>query len=369
MNSSQESQILVNPGQAFGLDNWQARKEYYRNEYTFTTPVRISTTCEIDKAKMEWMIKNSEAHSFFPFDSIIKNVPAVQNYIKTVLTTHHEVDERLKMPFFIDRVSIKNARTDRVGSILSFGASLELPYVKHTNTLAYRVLSHDHNRFRAIDLKDDLFTFHNGHIHQAIIPVDSMSDCSIDLCNLDMEFNIAVDFGSHSMESTGETIQAIRGRMIHMLDVLDQKLAYPVSEPLSAQRFVQQNGLTNQVFIEPNSYTALWAVDVPKEQMKIMGATFDADHYASVAHSFFQQFSECRISNWDDGGIFISLDGCSIPCKLYFELEMDVSFIVKKHKDEEMNQTTMSAIHTARKYMKQAEDTSDPFKKTKCMAN
>lgn len=349
------SSYMNNPKKS--IEEWMEKKDKYRSEYTFTTPVTINVTCTVTP---EQMVNADENSAFFSLDSIIDDFDQVQNYLSNVMSSHHKVDEALKNAYFLDHASIR-LNKDCADNIVCVGASFELPYVKHTNTLPYRIVDHNHERYRALDIGDASFTF-CGHPQQTVLhPGDHDHK---DLVNLDMDFNVDVDFGEHSIIDEDENVCALRGKMMHVLEIVDKKKCYPNGEPRIAKSYVKQNGLKHSVHFQADSYPASWTPDVNEDELRIVGASFDADHYASITHNFFRRFSKIRLCDWENTGIFLNwkYTDKARPCSLTFDMTMVVCFIVKRpDTDAETNITTRLAIHSACKSMEEVPDASNPF--------
>lgn len=339
-------------------------KDAIHNKYSFTTPVTLDLSCKVSGKDLKHILEHGEHGAFFTFEHLIEGNKYFKEYMTQILKTHHVYDDDMYHAFFMDRVTVKDVQSCCAG-LHKVGMSVELPYIKHTNTLAYRVVDTDHTRFRAIDLGHEKFTFCHSP-QQAVIVVNNQDKS--DLLNEDMLLNLPVDFGEHTIDVEDESPDVVRTRLLHILDVLDHKKCYPTKSPKQSQMFIQQNGLKNKVHLPSDSYPATW-VDVNENELKAIGVCLDADEYASIAHNFFEHFSNCRFGDFTNTGLFCTFDGddkkmASKAGDVTFTLEMVVKFIVMKpdtSSEGYISQSTKSAIETAKKCMAFATDANRPF--------
>lgn len=279
------------------------------------------------------------------------------------------MDEKKDISFFIDHLSVKNFYSvDSVKTLHSVGASVELPYIKHTNTMPYRVINE--NRWRLIDVNNNELKFHNGSMVQEVCPVniDSKFNHSYELINDSMCFTHDIDFDESniSMEPINEPLLTTRSKMMHMVETFDHNKVYPTHEPVVSKEFKQQNGLSYNVHLPPQGYVTSWVHDQDDKSNRYnfidsLGVSIEAGEYTALSHRFFNKYSRCRLGDFKNSGIHLSFDGVRAPNHLTFDMDMKLLFIVKKPEKDGINQTTHSSIQCTKQDMSLVKDASDPF--------
>lgn len=362
----QKQQPEKNEMPAYDENPWLTRRDNYRTNYTFTDTFPIRATCRIGVQDLMLHKDQPCRGMFYSFGHLIVDSERVKEHIEKIVGTYHSVDKKLDLPFYIDRVGVSNIRSEN-DSLFSIGMSVELPYVKHTNTSPYRVVSHvgDNCRFRAVD--EFTFQFHNGQLQQAILPVNVQPVETFDILSLDVNLCSTLqaptdgEGGPKFLDPPPVDVQKNRMSMMHMLDVLDNQNCYPEGEPRKSQTYIQRDGMKTHIHIQAASYPASWFPHISTEELAKIGATVDGEEYMAIVHTFFSSFSQCRLADWERAGLYITLDMVRQVHEIYFEIEMEVRFIVKKNQN--FAQDAHCAIQEARKFMETAADATNPFEK------
>lgn len=356
--------------QAESLHPWQRKREEWKSKYTFTEPITISTNCQIDAPELAFSFQRGGFNGFYELEKLVANHEDVEEVLKVLLGSYNKLYGGVGMPFFIDEITVSNVRQLNRTPVVSAAAfSLELPFVKHTNTLPYRVINED--RYRCIDLTQhegedlrkchhhDNIRFFNGQPHQVKVDLlDTNDDEEHVIVSPEMRFVHHVDYwGSSGDEDIGfePSIQMMRANLMHAFEMMDHQNVYPTDEPVQMKQYDNTNSTRTVTKLPGDSYVASWwASQFGYDQMMEDGVIEDLEVYSQYSHDFFAKYSKARAADWKKAGLFISFQGTSPPQMVTFDLTMKLCFIVVNSTDEmgSVDHSALMAMNTVRKNMK-----------------
>lgn len=342
------------------VDYWKGRKAHWKEQYTFTNPIPIRSNFNLDQGMLQECAKAGN-NCFVPFSALIPNIDEVKGNIKRMLGAHHRMDDDLDdMPFFLDSVQIRNICTVSPGKFLcNVGVSVGLPYLKHTNTSPYRWVDPLGGRYRAINLNNPHVNYHNGSPQQSTVPVDNETFAGKwhDILTPEHKLQYEVSFPANDPHIEEQSIESIRGSMMHLYDILDEKKCYPSHHPRKSQVYNGAEGMINKVHIKNDAYTSTWfAKDVSPDVLQVVGACVDEQKYASTVHRFMNKYVKARMCNFNNAGLYLSFDQFKVPHYLSGDIVLTACFIIKKPIVGEYDMTTHSAIKASTAEMVESTD-------------
>lgn len=315
---------------------WLEKRNEWRSTKTMTKEYEFQTTCSLS----DQLLQEAMHGKFIPFSKIIDDFENFKNVVDVIVNSNHIKDEKRPLEFFIDQISVKDIHVvEEMNTISSIGMAVELPTVQHTSVLPYRCVTNDGKMFRCIDtihnhsdgsFKNKPFKMSNGFLVQEVIPIESglVNNKEFDLVNDEMIYGYNLNDGDEMIFNVNR--DEMRLKMMHMFDVI--KNPFPTEQPKWSEVFCKDMGrMKKQFHLKHDCYPTLWVIDKYEDNMSelnLIGATLDEEEYLAHANIFFNKFSHCRFSTFEDGGVFFSVNGMRAPHKISFTMNFQVKFVV-----------------------------------------